>query len=81
MVAHKVKLFSQLPLLKSAGINRLAVRDLCIIQRKYSQVGSYLYILHVCVVELFSKMLIFLKEIDHFSEITVIVQSSVLHKV
>lgn len=29
MVADKVKLFSQLPLLKSAGMNRLALCDLC----------------------------------------------------
>lgn len=40
----------------------------------------YLYILHVCVVQLFSKMLVFFEEIDNFPEIAVIMQSSVLKK-
>lgn len=38
----------------------------------------YLYVLHVCVMELFSEMLVFLQKVDNFSEVTVIVQSSVL---
>ena len=42
--------------------------------------AGYLNVLHVCVVELFSKMLIFLKKIDDFSEVAVIVESSVLQK-
>lgn len=74
MVADKVKLFSQLPLLKSAGMNGLALCDLCILQHNTNKamLFPYLYIFHVCVVKLFSKMLIFFKEIDNFPEIAVI---------
>ena len=43
--------------------------------------AGYLDVFHVCIVELFSEMLIFLKKIDDFPEIAVVVESSVLENV
>lgn len=40
--------------------------------------AAYLNVFHVCIVQLFSEMLIFLKKINDFPEIAVIVESSVL---
>lgn len=42
MVADKVKLFSQLPLLKSAGMNGLALCDLCIVQHNTNKAMQFL---------------------------------------
>jgi hypothetical protein len=39
---------------------------------------EYLDVLHICVMELLSEMLVFFQKINDFPEITVIVESSVL---
>lgn len=40
--------------------------------------AAYLDVFHVCIAKLFSEMFIFLEEIDDFSEVVVIVKSSIL---